>query len=162
MRLLIVELLDLFLQRLTTWFRQKSIRATWKSSRLKWKLMPRIKVRTFKYYKETALAINIRSEKVQFTKDRDLTFLYLPSVSYLHPWSHPRKVISPNSDQRRKCACAARGFVPGRNEALRWSFPGDSPCNGISSLPSPCTASFQALSVNAFRWRIRDERPGGA
>ena len=27
-------------------------------------------------------------------------------------------------------------------------------------LPSPCTASFQALSVNAFfRWRIRDERP---
>ena len=29
-------------------------------------------------------------------------------------------------------------------------------------LPSPCTASFQALSVNAFRWRIRDERPGDA
>ena len=26
-------------------------------------------------------------------------------------------------------------------------------------LPSPCTASFQALSVNEFRWRIRDERP---
>ena len=64
--------------------------------------------------------------------------------------SHPRKVNRLNSDQRRKCACAARGFVPGRNEALHWSFPGDSPCNGISSLPSPCTASFQALSVNAF------------
>ena len=27
-------------------------------------------------------------------------------------------------------------------------------------LPSPHTTSFQALSVNAFRWRIRDERPG--
>jgi len=27
-------------------------------------------------------------------------------------------------------------------------------------LPSPYTASFQALSVNAFRWRIRDQRPG--
>ena len=38
--------------------------------------MPRIKERTFKYYKETALAINIRSEKIQFTKDRDLTFFY--------------------------------------------------------------------------------------
>ena len=24
--------------------------------------------------------------------------------------------------------------------------------------PSPCTASFQALSVNAFRWRIREKR----
>ena len=31
-----------------------------------------------------------------------------------------------------------------------------------SILPSPCTASFQALSVNAFRWRIRDERLGDA
>ena len=29
-------------------------------------------------------------------------------------------------------------------------------------LPSPYTASFQALSVNAFRWRIRYERPGDA
>ena len=29
-------------------------------------------------------------------------------------------------------------------------------------LPSPCTASFQALSVNAVRWRIRDERQGDA
>ena len=28
------------------------------------------------------------------------------------------------------------------------------------SLPSPCMESFQALSVNAFRWRIRDEQPG--
>ena len=27
-------------------------------------------------------------------------------------------------------------------------------------LPSPYTESFQALSVNAFRWRIRDGRPG--
>ena len=26
-------------------------------------------------------------------------------------------------------------------------------------LPSPCAASSQAFSVNAFRWRIRDERP---
>ena len=29
-------------------------------------------------------------------------------------------------------------------------------------LPSPRTASFQALSVNAFRWRIRDEQLGDA
>ena len=29
-------------------------------------------------------------------------------------------------------------------------------------LPSPYTASFQTLSVNAFRWRIRDQRPGDA
>ena len=29
-----------------------------------------------------------------------------------------------------------------------------------TSLPGPCTASFQAFSVNAFRWRIRDERLG--
>ena len=29
-------------------------------------------------------------------------------------------------------------------------------------LPSPCTASFQALSVNALRWRIQDERLGDA
>ena len=29
-------------------------------------------------------------------------------------------------------------------------------------LPSPRTASFQALSDNAFRWRIRDERLGDA
>ena len=29
-------------------------------------------------------------------------------------------------------------------------------------LPSLYTASFQALSVNAFRWRIRDEWPGDA
>ena len=27
-------------------------------------------------------------------------------------------------------------------------------------LPSPCTASSQAFSVNVFRWRIRDERLG--
>ena len=32
----------------------------------------------------------------------------------------------------------------------------------VFHLPSPCAASFQALSVNAFRWRIRDERPGDA
>ena len=32
----------------------------------------------------------------------------------------------------------------------------------LKTLPSPHTASFQALSVNAFRWRIRDERPGDA
>ena len=31
-----------------------------------------------------------------------------------------------------------------------------------SLLASPYTASLQALSVNAFRWRIRDERPGDA
>ena len=35
-------------------------------------------------------------------------------------------------------------------------------CPLVSFLPSPCTASFQALSVNAFRWRTRDERPGDA
>ena len=29
-------------------------------------------------------------------------------------------------------------------------------------LPGPYAASFQALSVNAFRWRIRYERPGDA
>ena len=29
-------------------------------------------------------------------------------------------------------------------------------------LPSPCTASSQALSVNAFRWCIRVEQPGDA
>ena len=34
--------------------------------------------------------------------------------------------------------------------------------NVRNDLPSPYTASFQALSVNAFRWRIRDERPGDA
>ena len=34
--------------------------------------------------------------------------------------------------------------------------------NVRTALPSPCTASFQALSVNALRWRIRDERPGDA
>ena len=32
----------------------------------------------------------------------------------------------------------------------------------VRNLPSPCTAFFQALSVNAFRCRIRDERPGDA
>ena len=32
----------------------------------------------------------------------------------------------------------------------------------LRAFPSPCTASFQALSVNAFLWRIRDERPGDA
>ena len=31
-----------------------------------------------------------------------------------------------------------------------------------SLLPSSYTASLQALSVNAFRWHIRDERPGDA
>ena len=30
----------------------------------------------------------------------------------------------------------------------------------VFPLPSPCPASFRALSVNAFRWRIREERPG--
>ena len=32
--------------------------------------------------------------------------------------------------------------------------------NVDGKLSSPSTASFQAFSVNAFRWRIRDERPG--
>ena len=81
--------------------------------------MPRIKERTFKYYKETALAINIRSEKIQFTKDRDLTFFY--TYRLFHAC-----IASEKSKLRPKCACAARGLVPGRNEALRWSFPGDS------------------------------------
>ena len=35
-------------------------------------------------------------------------------------------------------------------------------CMWAYVLPSPCTASFQALSVNAFQWLIRDERPGDA
>ena len=39
---------------------------------------------------------------------------------------------------------------------------GSSTSDDEKILPSPYTASFQALSVNAFRWRIRDERPGDA
>ena len=31
-----------------------------------------------------------------------------------------------------------------------------------STLPSPCTAFSQSLSVNLFRWRIRGERAGNA
>ena len=30
----------------------------------------------------------------------------------------------------------------------------------MSDLPSPCKASYQAFPVNAFRWRIQDERKG--
>ena len=32
----------------------------------------------------------------------------------------------------------------------------------IGHLPSPCTAFFQSLSVNLFRWRIRGEPTGNA
>ena len=97
-RLLIMELLNLFLQRRTTWFRQTSIRATWKSNT------------NDQMLERNCIGNKYSVRKNSVYKKSRLNFL---TVCFMLA-SHPRKVnrlnSQLNSDQRRTCACAAWGF----------------------------------------------------
>ena len=97
---------------------------------------------------------------------------YLPSKYPLSSWVLPRRQPSEEARlPRRQNYNAAQC----RQKRHFWPYLGVSktPYLGsdvialylqlvVRNLPRPYTASFQALSVNAFRWRIRDERPGDA
>ena len=64
-------------------------------------------------------------------------------------------VPSPKLARERKANLWPRGLV--KQEQIELKDWDEINSHGIS-LPSPCTASSQAFSVNAFWWRIRDPK----
>ena len=93
-RLLIMEMLNLFLQRWIPWFKQKLIRATCEMKT------------NVQILERDCISNQYQVRKSSIYKRSRLTFL---TVCFMLA-SHPRKVNRLTSDQRRKCTCAARGF----------------------------------------------------